>query len=1017
MRSLHEQGLTALGLALQARTDALLRSLHSVFEERSLHAALQARRQLAELRAIARFCGDAVLQQQCVLLQRALLALGPQLGAGVSEAAARPLLLRALQLRWQALALTAAAPRAHGSPGRAARLAPDLHSLFLQQVQRLLRQHAGALLGAGAGGAAQADMPAQGPVTALELPQLQAAAQLAGVLPQRVLLEGSPLQALLHWESHLLGPGHQPRARLLRALAQQVHALCEETAATAALRQSLETSAGPWSERLLLCLQQASVLLGAFVTLPALLRRCLQHTLRVTRLAMAWQRSPALAATSLPAALAALQLRLLLRLQDDLARLASGSALACAGLHPCALALAVQRCLRQQRPQVAGHLAQQLLGSPASSSPLSAPALAARWQRLLRQEHRASLRVLQAWQAGAATQGPAPLLDDGVTLAVQRLALQSLLAGEPALHELLDVLGHCLTLSRELQHDARDCLPALGRVLPFGQTPARQWQRERVLHELLRWEVRLCLQAGAGAAQLALSLARGLDVLPSLQLRQLLALPTAEAFATANRPLLLQLRLLASGARSLQVQRIAALSDALARVHEALAQSGVAPAPFLQATAGRALLEEAHAALRRGLNQAAARQETASCRDVLSALYDWLACHGEQAAGRPGFVQEAQGLLQQILHPASEQQRLHALHTLKGNAALYRCETLAELCHRSERALLQAGAGASAPGVREPAAIAPLLARLRTAVEALAGTAVVAVVPAEASLVAAGRAEKCLVTVHPVGAGLPAHSPAATATPSLAPAPAAAPASVSNSPPGWLARRLHGGLLSLAQLLPGLTLSASPAQQLLLQELLQEQLDQARQLDEDLHASVRVHPARLGSRLRRVLDDTAHRHGKVARLEIRTAGRHVPRTLLESLVPPLEHLLRNAVVHGIESPARRRASGKHECGRVRVLITGTPGLLQVGVEDDGCGVAVGKCSADRVGQGIAQGVGADVTRVSLDAGHGLGLAAVKAVVAALHGRVRVVATPGQGCCYWLEMPENSGLGDHHAMPV
>ena len=55
MRSLHEQAIAALSLALQARSEALLRSLQNVFEERSLHAALQARRQLAELRAIARF--------------------------------------------------------------------------------------------------------------------------------------------------------------------------------------------------------------------------------------------------------------------------------------------------------------------------------------------------------------------------------------------------------------------------------------------------------------------------------------------------------------------------------------------------------------------------------------------------------------------------------------------------------------------------------------------------------------------------------------------------------------------------------------------------------------------------------------------------------------------------------------------------------------------------------------------------------------------------------------------------
>lgn len=999
MRSLHEQGIAALGLALQARTEALLRSLQNVFEERSLHAALQARRQLAELRAIARFCGNAFLQEQCVGLQRALLALGPRLSVGVPEAQSRPLLLQALQLRWQALALTQPAQPGDALAWRAARLAPELSGLVLQQVQRLLREQAGMRLGAANGSGAWQIAPEHGPVTLLDLSALQAAARLAGVLPERVVLTQDPLQALLQWESHLLGAEQQPRARLLRTLACRVLALCEEAAATPALRQSLEARDGPWSERLLLCLQQARVLLHVFVSVPSPLRHCLQQALRVSRLLQAWQSVPALAATALPGALAPLQLRLLLRLQDDLARLAGGSALACVGLPAAALALAVQACLRQQRPLAVRRVLEQALGERA----LSSAVLDARWRRLLRREHRRCLRMLEAWQVDAAGQSAAPLLDDGVTLAVHRLAQQALIAGDFALHELMDVLGHCLTLSRELQHDARDCLPAVGRVLPFVQNPGRRWQRARVLQALLRWEAGLRLQAGTGSAQLALSLARGLEALPALQLGRLLALPSGDAFAPANRQLLMELRLLASGARNLQVQRIAALSEALARMHEALGQSGLAPAAFLQASAGRALLEDAHAALRRGLNQAAARQETSPCRALLGALYDWLACHGEQAAGRPAFVQEAHALLQQIIEPATEPQRLHALHTLKGNAALYRCDALAELCHRSERALLQAGAGASMPGVREPAAIGPLLAQLQAAVAALAGPGWADTSAVGAGLPANFQAEQTVTSA--LEAGLPGIS---RATPML-------------TPLGWLARRLHEGLQSLSELLPGLALSATAAQRQLVQELLHEQLAQSRQLDEDLHAAAWVHPARLAPRLRRVLDDTAHRQGKVARLEIRAAGRRVPRWVLERLVPSLEHLLRNAVVHGIESPARRRACGKHECGRVRVLVTTAPGLLLVGVEDDGCGLTLGHIAAGAdtgLDSGPAQESAAThATAATLDAGHGLGLAAVQATMAALQGRLRVVATPGQGSCHWLEMPENSGLGEHHAMPV
>jgi chemosensory pili system protein ChpA (sensor histidine kinase/response regulator) len=199
------------------------------------------------------------------------------------------------------------------------------------------------------------------------------------------------------------------------------------------------------------------------------------------------------------------------------------------------------------------------------------------------------------------------------------------------------------------------------------------------------------------------------------------------------------------------------------------------------------------------------------------------------------------------------------------------------------------------------------------------------------------------------------------------------------------------------------------ARQHLALELLQEQLAQATQLEEDLLVTPRVHLARLAPRLRRVLEDTANPQGKSVRLEICDAGRSVNRKVLEKLVAPLEHLLRNAVVHGIESPAQRRSLGKPACGRVRVLLEGSDGPWRLGVEDDGQGLVV----TERLFQ-----TGYSTRRsAQVHAGHGLGLAAVKAGIEALGGRVSVSSTPGMGTCFWLQMPENSGLGDNRAMPL
>lgn len=970
MGSLHDRALAGLRQALLARADALLETLDTVFEERSLRAALQARRQLAELRAAARFVRAASLQRDCIELQHQLLALGRHLAPGVSEQQSRPLVRLALQIRRHAGALALPVPWPGQSPGalRAAQLAPDLPAVLLRHVRGSLNRYA-ELGTAGEGLSWQA---------------LRGAAQLADVLPGSVLLASGELQALLRWEQYLLTSGQSPSGRLLQHLAMRLLTLCEEAGATAALRQSLESQQGPLAERTLHLLQQAVVLLPDFAPSGPTLMRTLQQALRAMRLLRLSQSVPLLTATGLPAVVQPVLLRMLLRLQDDMARAASGNPVPCAGLPPAALEASLRASLRRQRPEAAAQLLETCLGSEGALAPSTAPAM----QGLVQQERAIALQSLQQWLQESAQRSGPPALSDAADLAVTRLTQQALLTGDLALYELLVLLGQCFTRSRELQRDARDWRAVLAAVLPFVEEAGRRWQRQRVLRRLLMLEARLRVLSSATAAGVALSLASGLRHLPRLCVAAFLqqeAIPSA--FSAHNRQLLMELRILASGARALQVQRIAALSAALAQVHEALAQVSVLPSRFLHDTGGTGLLTQGHAALCRGLNQAAARQETSASPALLGALYDWLACHGEQAAGRAGFVREAQALMRQILRAGSDPQRLHALHTLKGNAALYRCEPVVQLCHRAERSLLRTArrrptaGGPADHSVCEPAAVSPLLAQLQQAVARLV---------AGDSAVAVSAVPLC------VGTG-PVRDHAST------PAPHDLPYC------RGLSTRLRTGLQSLHDVLQAADATPARAHHALALELVREQLAQATQLEEDLLASPRVYLARLAPRLRRVLEDAANRQGKSACLEIRDDGRCVDRSMLERLVAPLEHLLRNAVVHGIEPPAQRRARGKPECGRVRVSLRSSRAMLQLCVEDDGQGLGAPQSLFE---PGHSTRLIADA-----DAGHGLGLAAVQADVEALGGSVAVTSTPGQGTCFWLQMPENSGLGDIHAMPL
>ena len=81
---------------------------------------------------------------------------------------------------------------------------------------------------------------------------------------------------------------------------------------------------------------------------------------------------------------------------------------------------------------------------------------------------------------------------------------------------------------------------------------------------------------------------------------------------------------------------------------------------------------------------------------------------------------------------------------------------------------------------------------------------------------------------------------------------------------------------------------------------------------------------------------------KKVRLEIRGKGTEVDRDILEKLDAPLNHLIRNAVDHGIESPEERAVAGKPETGLLRLEASHRSGMLMITVKDDGRGIDLEK---------------------------------------------------------------------------
>jgi len=174
--------------------------------------------------------------------------------------------------------------------------------------------------------------------------------------------------------------------------------------------------------------------------------------------------------------------------------------------------------------------------------------------------------------------------------------------------------------------------------------------------------------------------------------------------------------------------------------------------------------------------------------------------------------------------------------------------------------------------------------------------------------------------------------------------------------------------------------------------------------------------------LPRMVRDLARSLGKKVRLEIVGGTTQVDRDILAKLDAPLGHLLRNAIDHGIETPAARLAAGKRTEGVVRVEARHSAGALQITISDDGRGVDLEKLRETIVARNLTTHEG---TRTMSDAellaflflpgfsmkgsvtdvsGRGVGLDVVHDMVKEVRGTVRVTSQLGKGTRFVLQLP-------------
>lgn len=188
----------------------------------------------------------------------------------------------------------------------------------------------------------------------------------------------------------------------------------------------------------------------------------------------------------------------------------------------------------------------------------------------------------------------------------------------------------------------------------------------------------------------------------------------------------------------------------------------------------------------------------------------------------------------------------------------------------------------------------------------------------------------------------------------------------------------------------------------------------------------------IGSRMRpfgdacvgfpRMVRDLAKMLGKQVRFEIEGERTPVDRDILARLDAPLNHLLRNAMDHGVETPDRRRLAGKGPAASLRLEARHQAGMLEVRVIDDGSGidpervrskVIERRLQSEEVARNLGRGelleflflpgfsTASAVTEVS---GRGVGLDVVHQTLRDLGGSVRIESEPGSGTAFVLSLP-------------
>ena len=174
------------------------------------------------------------------------------------------------------------------------------------------------------------------------------------------------------------------------------------------------------------------------------------------------------------------------------------------------------------------------------------------------------------------------------------------------------------------------------------------------------------------------------------------------------------------------------------------------------------------------------------------------------------------------------------------------------------------------------------------------------------------------------------------------------------------------------------------------------------------------------SRFPRVVRDLQRDLNKKIELVIEGEDTELDKSVVEDLLDPIMHCVRNSVDHGIESPAERLKSGKSETGRVLLKASNEGNLIVIDISDDGAGIDESRVRDKAIKNGLIHpdkvlteqesfqliflpgfSTSEKITNVS---GRGVGLDVVKTMIDKLNGTVSVSSVKGKGTTFSIKLP-------------